>query len=210
VAGTLDRLHEAARRDWLRGIGVVPAFLWSKLSGRSFMKMVTPAQLKSMYIPVSRQGGQLLYALTRGAGARRVVEFGASFGISTLYLAAAVRDNGGGRVITTEIEPSKCRAVADNLRAAGLEALVELREGDARETLRALEAPVDVLFLDGWKDLYLPILELVAPVLRAGGMVVADNIDFPEVRAYLARVRGGGEFVSAPLSDGRMELSVRV
>ncbi len=104
VARQLDLLHRAARGDWRHGVGVLPYFVFSKLTGRSFMRLVSPSMLKHMYLPVSRQQGHLLYALTRATHATRVVEFGASFGISTLYLAAAVRDNGGGQVITTEIE----------------------------------------------------------------------------------------------------------
>jgi precorrin-6B methylase 2 len=145
--------------------------------------------------------------LTRGIGAKRVVEFGASFGISTLYLAAAVRANGGSRVITTEIEPSKCRAAEDNVRRAGLDDIVEVREGDAMRTLEAIDGPVDLVFLDGWKDLYLPVLDLLRPRLRPGAMVLADNVNLPETRPYLAHVRGGHGFESALLPGGRMEAS---
>jgi predicted O-methyltransferase YrrM len=207
IATVLDRLHQAARGDWKRGLGVVPHFVWSKLTGKSFMKMVSPAKLKDMYIPVSRDGGRLLYMLARSIGARRVVEFGASFGISTLYLGAAVRDGGGGQVITTEIEPSKCRALESNVREAGLAEIVRVLEGDALQTLAQVEGPIDLVFLDGWKDLYLPVLELLTVRLRPGALVVADNTNFPDVRPYLTRVRQGAGFTSAPLVDGRMECS---
>ena len=78
--------------------------------------------------------GQLLYLVARALAARRIVEFGTSFGISTLYLAAAVRDNGGGSVIGSEIEPTKHRAATAHLAEAGLAAGADVRLGDARET----------------------------------------------------------------------------
>lgn len=203
AAPVLDELHAAARGDWKHMVSIVPWFLWSKVTGKSFMKTVSPSRMRHLYIPVSREQGRFLYLLARATNAQRIVEFGASFGISTLYLAAAARDN-GGELITTEIEPAKCRAVEDNLRRAGLPAT--LLEGDAMQTMRQIDAPIDLLFLDGWKDLYLPVLELLLPRLRAGALVLADNTDFPEVRPYLARVRQG-DFVSTPLPKAHMECS---
>mgnify|MGYP003139486925 FL=1 len=95
--------------------------------------------LKEFALPVSRETGQLLYILARAAQARSIVEFGTSFGLSTLHLAAALRDNGGGRLITSEFEPSKVAIAKGNIAAAGLSDLVELREGDALETLKGGE-----------------------------------------------------------------------
>lgn len=132
---------------------------------------------KDIIMSVSREGGHLLYLLTRAVKAQTVVEFGTSFGISTLYLASAVRDNGGGRVITTELQPDKARHAHENFTAAGLSDLIDLRLGDARETLRELPGPVDLLLLDGWLDLRLPILSLVEPSLRPGALVIVDDID---------------------------------
>jgi predicted O-methyltransferase YrrM len=132
---------------------------------------------KDIIMSVSREGGQLLYLLTRMAKANNVVEFGTSFGISTLYLAAAVRDNGGGRVITTELQADKARLAQENFTAAGLADLIDLRVGDARETLLDLPEPVDLLLLDGWLDLRLAILNLVEPRLRPGALVIVDDID---------------------------------
>lgn len=171
------------------------------------------ATLGVAFMPVSPDAGRFLYILARSLGCRSVVEFGTSFGISTLFLASAVRDNGGGRVIATEQEPEKVRRARQSLDEAGLGDLVEIREGDARETLRDLDAPIDLLFLDGWKDLYLPILKLVEPRLRAGAAVVADDLDiFPDAtRGYLEYVRdpaNGYESVEVPLGD-RFEFSAR-
>nr|MDT0660591.1 class I SAM-dependent methyltransferase [Micromonospora sp. DSM 115978] len=132
---------------------------------------------KDIIMSVSREGGQLLYLLARVASAQTIVEFGTSFGISTLHLAAAVRDNGGGRVITTELQADKARRAQESFAAAGLNDLIELRLGDARETLRELPGPVDLLLLDGWIDLRLPILQVVEPRLRPGALVIVDDVD---------------------------------
>ncbi|MFJ2763884.1 O-methyltransferase [Streptomyces prasinus] len=139
---------------------------------------------KDIIMSVSREGGDLLYLLARAVRARTVVEFGTSFGISTLYLASAVRDNGGGRVITTELQQDKARSARENFAAAGLADLIDLRLGDARETLRDLPGPVDLLLLDGWLDLRLPILDVVEPRLRSGALVIVDDIDLDIGRGF--------------------------
>src|SRR6185437_14522742 len=127
----------------------------------------------------------------RSSKARTIVEFGTSFGISTLHLAAALRDNGGGRLITSEFEPSKAQRAKANLKAGGLLDLVEIREGDALETL-AQDPPetIDLVLLDGAKSLYSEILSLIESRLRPGALIVADNADMsPD---YLKRVRAPG------------------
>jgi predicted O-methyltransferase YrrM len=165
-------------------------------------------RLKHVPLAVSRETGALLYMLARASQARAIVEFGTSFGISTLHLAAALRDNGGGRLITTEFEPSKAVRARQNLTAGGLIDLVEIREGDALETLSAdLPETIDLVLLDGAKALYPEILNLVGGRLRRGAFIVADNADdSPE---YLARVRSPGNgYLSIPFAED-VELSMR-
>jgi predicted O-methyltransferase YrrM len=147
--------------------------------------------------------------LARSSNARSIIEFGTSFGISTLHLAAAVRDNGGGRVISTEFEPSEIAEARANITAAGLSDLVEIREGDALETLaRHLPEQIDLVLLDGAKALYPPVLALLEARLRSGAMIVADNADWcPE---YLSIVRAvGGAYLSVPFAND-VELSMKV
>ena len=163
--------------------------------------------MKEFYIPVSRECGEFLYLTARALGARHVVEFGTSFGISTIYLAAGVRDNGAGLVIGSEIEPSKQSVASANLKQAGLEAWSEVRLGDALETLREVPEPVDLVFLDGWKDLYLPVLKLLEPRLRPGAVVLADNIHTfrKALRPYVEYVQSGAngfESTTLSISDG--------
>lgn len=167
------------------------------------------ARMKDLPLPVSRETGLLLYMLARNSRARSIVEFGTSFGISTLYLAAALRDNGGGRVITTEFEPSKIVRARENLTTGGVIDLVDIREGDALQTLRnGLPDTIDLLLLDGAKALYPEILGLVESRLRPGAVVVADNADYsPD---YLAHVRDPANgYLSVPFAED-VELSMRL
>lgn len=166
-------------------------------------------RLKDVPLPVSRETGALLYMLARSSQARTVVEFGTSFGISTLHLAAALRDNGGGRLITSEFEPTKLARARRHLTEGGLVDLVEFREGDALQTLSAdLPPSIDLVLLDGAKALYPDILKLLEERLRPGALIVADNADAsPE---YLARVRSpGGGYLSTPFAE-EVELSMRL
>lgn len=166
-------------------------------------------RLTDLPLAVSRETGLLLYMLARSNGARTIVEFGTSFGLSTLHLAAALRDNGGGVLITSEFEPSKVARARENLTAGGLIDLVEIREGDALQTLSVdLPETIDLLLLDGAKALYPEILSLVEGRLRPGALIIADNADYsPD---YLARVRSPASgYLSTPFAED-VELSMRM
>jgi predicted O-methyltransferase YrrM len=166
-------------------------------------------RLKNAPLAISRETGKLLYMLARSSHARTVVEFGTSFGISTLHLAAALKDNGGGHLITSEFEPSKVARARANLTAGGLIDLVEIREGDAMHTLSAgLPDTIDLLLLDGAKALYPEILSLVESRLRLGAFIVADNAD--DSPDYLARMRAPASgYMSVPFGED-VELSMRI
>lgn len=166
-------------------------------------------RLKDLWLPVSRETGQLLHMLARSTCARNIIEFGTSFGISTLYLAAALRDSGGGRLISTEFEPSKVERARAHITEAGLSDLVEIREGDALKTLAGnLPEVIDLVLLDGAKSLYGDILTLLEGRLRPGALIIADNADYcPD---FVARVRApGGGYLSVPFRDD-VELSMRL
>jgi predicted O-methyltransferase YrrM len=176
------------------------------------------AFLRDKLVALDPEKCVLAYLLCRAIGARRVVEFATSFGVSTLYLAAAVRDNiraGGGRglVIGTEHEPTKAAAARANLAEAGLERYVEIREGDARRTLRDANGPVDFLLMDAWIPMARPIIEVMGPQLRPGAIVLCDNVAAYEraYRRYLAYVRDPARFRSLLWPHhGGVELSVRL
>jgi predicted O-methyltransferase YrrM len=166
-------------------------------------------RMKDFHLAVSPETATLLYMLARASRASSIVEFGTSFGISTLHLAAALRDNGGGRIISTEFEPSKIAQAQANIAAAGLSDLVEIRAGDALQTLASgLPEHIDLVLLDGAKPLYPQVLALLEPRLRQGAMIVADNADWcPE---YLSRVRTAENgYLSVPFAAD-VELSFRL
>ena len=170
--------------------------------------------LQEALLPVSRDAGKFLYIAARSISAKRIVEFGTSFGISTIYFAAALRDSGGGLVIGSELDEGKVAKANQHIAEAGLSEYAEIRLGDALQTLRDTGGTIDVLFLDGWKELYLDVLDLVWPNLRPGAAVLADDVTlFPDQLApYLEYVRNpahGLVSVLVPIGDG-IEYSVKL
>ncbi|KAF1043863.1 MAG: hypothetical protein GAK35_02011 [Herbaspirillum frisingense] len=157
------------------------------------------------FLNVAPEYGRFLYQCVRARGAKRIVEFGTSMGVSTIFLAAALRDMGGGLVIGTELEPGKAERARANLDAAGLADLVEIRVGDARETLGGLDGDVDLVLLDGAFSFYLPVLKLLEPRLKSGTPVLAENA-FDLDNPYLDYVRdpaNGYLSQPIPISPGR-------
>jgi predicted O-methyltransferase YrrM len=200
--------EEAAAQAHLRELsfadGEVERLMRSKTEYAGFY-----GRLHALPLAVSRKTGSLLYMLARSCRAREIVEFGTSFGVSTLFLAAALRDNGGGRLITSEFVPSKVAKAKENLKTAGLIDLVDVREGDALRTLSVdLPDRIDMLLLDGSKALYLDILDLVESRLKPGALAIADDADCsPD---YLERVRSSdGGYLSIQAAEG-VELSLRM
>lgn len=165
------------------------------------------------FLSVSPRFGRFLYMCARACKAKHIVEFGSSMGISAIYMAAALRDMGGGRLIGTDIEPGKIERARANLAAAGLADLVEFRLGDARETLSSgLRGDIDMVMLDGAFTLYLSVLKLLEPQLRPGALIVGENA-FEEASGYIDYVRdplNGYLTLSLPFDPARgNELSVR-
>jgi predicted O-methyltransferase YrrM len=211
VVGVLDRLFAAVE------VEDGPAKQRVQAREEELGERLTQAERYELYgdapLAIKREVGELLYMLVLSRRAQRIVEFGASLGVSTIYLAAALADCGGGSLITTELRPSKAEIARRNLTDAGLADLVELRLGDARRTLTDLRGrPVDLLFLDGRNDLYLPVLRLLEPHLAPNGLVAADlNADDPDLDSYLEYVRDPdrGYYSICVALDAGLELSVR-
>ena len=171
--------------------------------------------LSDKMVALDRDKAEFCYQLCRSLRATRVVEAGTSFGISTLYLAAAVRDNQveNGVVIGTEHEPAKVKIALENFREAGLSEFIELREGDLRQSLKDVGGPVDFMLVDIW-DVALPALELVSSSLRPGAIVACDNttVDREEYRDYFKFVNDPGNrfrTMTVPFQGG-FELTVRI
>jgi len=170
--------------------------------------------MRDIYMPVTPDVGRLLYILARNRRAKTIIEFGTSFGISGIHLAAALRDGGGGRLITSELNATKAARAKANFQAAGLDDLIEIRVGDAFETLKSdVGGPIDVVLLDGWKELYLPMLKFLEGRLSAGAIIIADDLDVEpnDIAPYLDYVRSaknGYVSVEFPIGD-RLEVSLR-
>src|ERR1700759_3602127 len=205
VAETLDRMYNESREQM--------SLLRERRPNMSAARTVQERAdaMSEFYIPVTPESGQLLYSLVRATRPATVVEFGMSFGISALHLASAVRDNGTGRVVTTEISDTKITAAKKTFAETGLDDLIIVLEGDALSTLADLAGPVDFVLLDGWKELYLPVIKLLEPKLSPGALVIADNTESADARSYLDYVQnsenGYVSFNFAVRESDSMELS---
>jgi len=222
VAATLDRLHadaEAADHDF--GVELMTQLESSGATMEQAIGQLIAAERADYratyrdhadhFLAVSPAYGRFLYAVARVRRATRIVEFGTSMGISTIYLAAALRDNGGGQLIGSELEPSKAARARANLADADLADLVEIRDGDALETLKDVGGEVDLLLIDGAFSLYLPVLKLIEPRLATGAVVLGENAFAQDYRDYVRDPRNG--YLSQPLAvdqDRGNEFTVRV
>lgn len=211
LKGVLARLHAKSdtQTDALR------AFI-SADHGRSVSG--TQAELeqgrdfwRDKLVALEPEKARFCYTLCRALAVRNIVEAGTSFGVSTLYLAAAIRDNGGGMVIATEYEPKKATIARANFAEAGLSEFIELREGDLRETLKRIETSIDFMLMDIWTPLAEPAIALVAPHMRRGAIVIADNTDtyrraYGDYFSFLAA--NGFSTLTLPF-DGGLEMSIK-
>ena len=204
VRTVLDRLFAAASHD-----DEAPRWRNPGVSWESATAQERADALQAAYLPISPRGGELLYILVRARRPTSIVEFGTSYGISTLYLAAAVADNGIGSVVSTELNGAKVAAARANLVEAGLSDNVAILPGDAMTTLNDIRGPIDLVLLDGWKDLCLPVLRSLESRLSAGALIAADDINLPSMSSYLEYVRNpanGYVTVEFPVDDA-MEIS---
>lgn len=165
-------------------------------------------------IVIDADQGRLLYLLARATGARHIVEFGTWLGLSTIYFACAVRDNGGGKVIGSERVESRVKKAQAHLEEAGVSQCVDIEHGEARETLAKIDKPIDLAFLDGDTTLFLDILKIIEPHLRAGALVLAHDVDLfrselePMLR-YIQDPVNGYRGATMPLRHGFL-ICVRV
>jgi predicted O-methyltransferase YrrM len=156
--------------------------------------------------------GRFLYVLALAKQAKSIVEVGTSHGYSTLWLAAAAKVN-GGRVLTCDKRPERIAAARQNFADADLADVIEILEGDARDTLRGRSEPVDLLFIDAEKSLYETFFDVVYPRLVKGGLVVADNAvsHQDELEDYISYVENHPNLESAMVPIGRgLEISVKL
>jgi predicted O-methyltransferase YrrM len=210
VAEVLEELFADAARTqnaFLKRMAQRPPATDETSGGRPGDSREFFAMAKDVHLAVSRQTGTLLYILARSRRARTILEFGTSFGVSTICLAAALKDNNGDILIGNEFEPGKVAGARRVIASAGLADLVEIREGDALETLaRDLPSSIDLVFLDGAKNMYLDVLRLLEPRLAADALVVADNASRSD--GYLTHVRSSGAYLSTG-ADNDVEISLK-
>jgi predicted O-methyltransferase YrrM len=214
VQALADRLNaqsvaqEAETGAWFSDRAKKGELSWDGLDEKSHRYMA------DKLVALEPAKAEFCYLTCRALQARRIVEVGTSFGVSTHYLAAAVRDNGGGVVIGVEHEPAKCAAARANFAAAGISGLIDLREGDLRETLKEIEGPIDFVLLDIWADVVVPALSLIGPHLRDGAVIVADNTvssrrGYDAFFDWLADPANRMQHLTLPF-EGGLEMCVRV
>lgn len=210
VADVLDRLFREAEiadrafiTEFLEGVEDVADMLTGVLAAEADDYKGLYRQAVDNFLSVTPEFGRLLYICARTRNASRVVEFGTSFGISTIHLACALRDNGGGTVIGTELEPAKAARALEHLVAAGVADFVEIRVGDALDTLRdGVGGPIDVAHLDGAFSLYLPVLRLLEPHLSPNALILAEN-GTPHYLDYVRDPGNGYVSLTLPFEPAR-------
>jgi predicted O-methyltransferase YrrM len=219
VADVLQRLHQEAE---IADAPLMQAFANEATSREEIISQAIAAENRDLnevyqrfagnFLSVSPRFGRFLYMCARACKAKSIVEFGSSMGISAIYMAAALRDMGGGRLVGTDLEPGKIERARANVAAAGLADFVEFRLGDARETLSTDLGDIDMVMLDGAFTLYLPILRLLEPQLKPGALIVGENA-FEEASGYIDYVRdpeNGYLSLSLPFDPGRgNELTIK-
>lgn len=222
VADTLDRLHRDAEeadgpfiQDMMAGLeftgGTIEQAAAQMIADERADYRAVYSGHAAHFLSVTPAYGRFLYAIARAAKAKRIVEFGSSMGISTIYLAAALCDNGGGTLIGSELEPTKVTRAKGHIEAAGLADLVDIREGDALETLKDVGGEVDLALIDGAWSLYLPVLKLIEPRLRTGAVVLAENAFAQDYLDYVRDPVNGYIAQTLPIDEGRgNEFAVRV
>lgn len=208
IADVLQRLHQEAEAA---DAPLMQVFESKATTVEQAMSHVIEAETNDLmglyqgyagnFLSVSPEFGRFLYMCVRACKAKRIVEFGSSMGISTIYMAAALRDMGGGTLIGTELEPIKAERARVNVAAAGLADLVEFRIGDARETLEpGVGGDIDMVMLDGAFTLYLSVLTLLEPHLKPGAIIIGENA-FQPASGYVDYMRDPRNgYLSLPLS----------
>ena len=196
IETTIADLYKDSKNDPLRMI---------KGAARSIFRPIQPTDFKDVYLSISKEQGEDLKQLIQKKNIKNIVEFGTSFGISTLFLAQGVM-NTGGQIITTELIELKAKKAIENFKKAGVSELIEVRIGNALDTLKGHHEPIDLLLLDGWKDLYLPLFQMLESNFHKNTIVYVDNADMGEVQAFLRTVNQNPKYQLQSKHDGKVVL----
>ena len=196
ITATLNELFEDSKYDMLNMM---------KGAAKSVFRPMQPLDFKDAYLSISKAQGHDLIKLIADNKLKRIVEFGTSFGISTLFLAQGVMDT-GGHIITTELIDSKAKKAMDNFKRAGVSNLIDVRIGDAMQTLKNHDEPIDLLVLDGWKDLYLPLFQMLEPHFHNNTFIYVDNAEMAEVKAFINVIRQNSRYQLQSQFGGKVVL----
>ena len=175
IENTINELFNDSKYDPIKML---------KGAAKSIFRPMQPTDFKDAYLSISKEQGEDLVQLIKDNNLKNIVEFGTSFGISTLYLAQGVMET-GGHIITTELIESKAKKAIENFKNAGVNELIEVRIGDAMETLKNYNHSIDLLLLDGWKDLYLPLFQMLEPNFHTEAIIYVDNADMADTQVFL-------------------------
>ncbi|MDF4222324.1 class I SAM-dependent methyltransferase [Maribacter sp. M208] len=194
IAATLANLYEDAKYDDIRIM---------KALTKSTLGPIRPIHFKDTYLAISKKQGEDIVHLIKENGIKNMVEFGSSFGISTLYLAEGILETNGS-IVTTELIDSKAKKAIENFKNAGVDHLIEMRIGDAMETLKGYAEPIDLLFLDGWKDLYLSLFQMLEPNFHSITIVYVDNAEMHDTKRFLKEMQQINKYHLTPKHDGKV------
>lgn len=184
IEATITELFKDSKNDYLRMI---------KGAAKSMFRPMQPSDFKDAYLSISKEQGKELVKLIKKKRIKNIVEFGTSFGVSTLFLAQGVMQTGGS-IITTELIESKAKQAIENFKNAGVNNLIEVRIGDALNTLKNHNNQIDLLLLDGWKNLYLRLFQMLEPNFHADTTIYVDNADMKESQEFLNVIRSNSKY----------------
>jgi len=196
VETTLAQLYKDAKYDHIKMI---------KGAAKSIFRPMQPMDFKDAYLSISKEQGEDLQQLIKKNNLRNIIEFGTSFGISTLFLAQGAMET-KGRIITTELIESKAETAIENFKRAGVNDLIEVRVGDALNTLKSHHEPIDLLLLDGWKNLYLPLFRMLEPNFHANTIIYVDNADMVETQSFLRAISQNNKYQLKSIFHGKAVL----
>lgn len=196
IQETLTELHNDAKFDFIKMM---------QGAAKSVFRPLQPQDFKNVYLSISKEQGEDLRQMIVKNNLRNMIEFGTSFGISTLSLAQGALET-DGHIITTELVESKAIKAVENFKNAGVNELIEVRTGDALETLKDHENPIDLLLLDGWKNLYLPLFDMLEENFHTNTIVYVDNADMADTQEFLKVVSQRSKYKLTPRFGGKVVL----
>ena len=196
IEKTLAELYKDSKYDKFKII---------KKIGKRYFRPIEPADFKDIYLSITKKQGESLVKLIKENNLKNIIEFGTSFGISTIFLAqGAIQTK--GKIITTELIESKAKKAIENFKRAGINELIDVKIGNALDTLKNYNNSIDLLFLDGWNNLYLPLFTLLEPNFHKDTIIYVDNANMDDSRSFLKTVEKKSKFKIQTLHKGKAAL----